>query len=475
MLQVAPESFEWNDFSLGLNWANTPDALDPREVLDCKNFSIAKTKGLEKRSGCTRKWSTTAGTSKDVLAQLEYLSPAGERRHLVAIDTKLRCYYGSQWNDIKTGLTTGIIPSLVQSEGMVYFSNGVDDSFKVFDTGAASSPLKTSSLGLEPPTIPPTVSAGAASIDAMTGRFRYKYAYVRWQQAFRVYVSATDATAGTIAFDGTTITGVITTGANAGTLTIDTTAAAYDTLSEIYAQINDNWAGWTIDLRSATAATFVNNDASLLLPFSAVDCLGKDIAKIMMLNNPVMLTSNPSGKSAKQTLGHRIREEILYDCVAGTKEYTGQTTVSGNVVPGSVQISYRQPAGTRYAEDIRDTNEASTGTFEGEGLDKAQTNTINYTTGAISLYFTQGLKVGSDVTINYETGQVGSVVVKASADPQVCAIAIFRTTDLYSGDVWKEDVEDAPEEKEKKKAKKKDRTRAEKKAYQKAKRARKNK
>ena len=107
MLQVAPESFEFNDFSLGLNWINAPDSLDVREMLQCKNFNITRTKGLVKRLGCTRYQSTAAGTSKPILAQFEYYAPDGNKYDLIACDTKV-VYYSSGWQEVETGLTSGV-------------------------------------------------------------------------------------------------------------------------------------------------------------------------------------------------------------------------------------------------------------------------------------------------------------------------------------------------------------------------------
>lgn len=173
MHKAAPNHLTLNDWSLG--WDNSTSLLqvDPRSLTDCMNFNLTTTKGLEKRGGMAKLYSTSAGEAA-VKTIYEYSAPNGTKYVLVALDTKIRAYYGSAWNDWKISLTAGKRFSFATHSGFCYGVNGTDANLKFWmDAGG----LHAWGVGIAAPAAAPTVADGGAG--ALTGKYKYVYCYYR--------------------------------------------------------------------------------------------------------------------------------------------------------------------------------------------------------------------------------------------------------------------------------------------------------
>lgn len=99
---------------------------------------------------------------------------------------------------------------------------------------------------------------------------------------YRIYNGSTDATASTVGKSGSTLTLIVTGGANAGTQTFDLSNALYDTISEVVAAINTYGHGWVAnvdygsDSRTSTDLWNVGVTGCLLIA-NEMEVLGKDI------------------------------------------------------------------------------------------------------------------------------------------------------------------------------------------------------
>ena len=90
------------------------------------------------------------------------------------------------------------------------------------------------------------------------------------QEGFTVYHNETgSATAATFGISGTTITMIVTGGSNEGTHTIDLTASAYDTMTEVVDRINDFSKGFVADLVGDGSAA-----STTLRPITTVSVFG---------------------------------------------------------------------------------------------------------------------------------------------------------------------------------------------------------
>ena len=90
------------------------------------------------------------------------------------------------------------------------------------------------------------------------------------QEGLTVYHDESDSgTAATVGVSGTTLTLVVTGGANAGTYTIDMSAAAYDTITEVVDRINALDKGFVADLVGDGDAL-----SASIRPLNTVSCFG---------------------------------------------------------------------------------------------------------------------------------------------------------------------------------------------------------
>jgi hypothetical protein len=151
MLPQARESFTFDDFSLGLDWFTNPFQLDKRSLLDAKNCSLNKFRGIDKRDGIA-KWSTTSPGTADIKTLYEYNAPNGTDYILAANSTVVEYSTGTTWSDLKTGLTSGKKFSFATHQGILYGGNGTDDNFKAYNTTSYQ-------VGITPPATNPTVAA----------------------------------------------------------------------------------------------------------------------------------------------------------------------------------------------------------------------------------------------------------------------------------------------------------------------------
>ena len=88
--------------------------------------------------------------------------------------------------------------------------------------------------------------------------------------AFTVYHDESDSgTAATVGVSGSTLTLIVTGGANAGTYTVDLSAAAYDTMTEVVDRINALDKGFVADLVGEADAL-----SATLRPMNTVSCFG---------------------------------------------------------------------------------------------------------------------------------------------------------------------------------------------------------
>lgn len=160
-----------SDFSLGLDVSSSETELDERALRDCKNFILTPNKGLEKRGGIAKKYSTAAVASTPVLDLCEYPAPNGTTYILVSIDKYIKAYYSDAWNTIKTLATGGKRGQFARFQGNAIFVNGQDDNVRIYNTTAYT-------LGLPVPAAAPTVAQGT-SAGTITGKYKYRYCYRR--------------------------------------------------------------------------------------------------------------------------------------------------------------------------------------------------------------------------------------------------------------------------------------------------------
>ena len=163
------KGFTLDDWSLGWNNIVSSISLDKRALLDCKNFNLTPKKSLKKRGGMIDLYGSSAGANavKDLY---EYKAPNENTYILTALDTLLRAFYGSQWNTLKDGLTSGKRFNFVTHLGYCFCANGVDENFKLYNTDVTG-------VGISPPESAPTVAVG--SLTGLTGKFKYVYVYKR--------------------------------------------------------------------------------------------------------------------------------------------------------------------------------------------------------------------------------------------------------------------------------------------------------
>ncbi len=99
--------------------------------------------------------------------------------------------------------------------------------------------------------------------------------------AFSIYNNSSDATASTIEVTASSVVLIVTGGANAGTSTLDITAAAYDTLGELTTAITALDKGWQVTRLSNSSSTSI--DLALL---SSTGCFNfANIQYLTMTNN----------------------------------------------------------------------------------------------------------------------------------------------------------------------------------------------
>lgn len=170
MLKSAQLHFALEDFSLGLDWSTSSLQLDPRRLLNAQNFNLTKFRGLEKRGGVDKLYATTGGSSTTIKTLYEYKARNGTNYVLVALGTKIRAYYSSAWNDLKTSLTTGLNYSFATHQGYCYGANGTDANFKLLNTTSYT-------VGIAAPSAAPTTADSSGS--GLTGNFKHVYAYKR--------------------------------------------------------------------------------------------------------------------------------------------------------------------------------------------------------------------------------------------------------------------------------------------------------
>jgi len=87
----------------------------------------------------------------------------------VGIGTKLRSYYSAQWNDLKTGLTTGKKMDFITHFGLCIVCNGTNANFKLHNTTSYN-------LGIE---IPTTLAVATGAAGVLNGDYYYRIAYLR--------------------------------------------------------------------------------------------------------------------------------------------------------------------------------------------------------------------------------------------------------------------------------------------------------
>lgn len=126
------------------------------------------------------------------------------------------------------------------------------------------------------------------------------------ENGLSVYCSATDASAATVAINGSTMTLTITGGANAGTVNIDLTDENTDTLSELVSYI-DNLDGWNAELLNMGEI-----DSTSLIGTGEISCLGISNLKRLKVENTYLLTKLIDEASAM------IKNEVGRDIEATT-------------------------------------------------------------------------------------------------------------------------------------------------------------
>lgn len=169
MLKSAPDVFVFNDFSFGLDWSSKNVSPDKRFLSEAKNVNITPYAGIQKRKGITKLHSSAAGTDP-IMSIYEYRAPDGINYLLVSIGDKVRAWYNSQWNDVKTNMASRAKYSFVTFQGYCYGVNGINNNFKILNT-------TVSSLGIEAPDFVPGVTLAGSS--GITGSYKYIYAYKR--------------------------------------------------------------------------------------------------------------------------------------------------------------------------------------------------------------------------------------------------------------------------------------------------------
>jgi len=408
MLRVAPESFPMTDFALGMNWSDPPNQLDPRESLELKNFNIIR-KGLEKRGGMDKKYPTTAGASTDIHSLYEYKAPSGTDYIMVGIGTTVQSYYGATWNSLKTGLTSGSKNSFATHRGLLFSANSDDNTWKMWN-------VTTSSLGLTNPTTKATSAYQAADSEGVSGKYRYRYTYIRDRDAISFYCDASDATAATAKKVGDTLTIVVTGGTSAGTTALDLTAAANDTLTELDTVL-EAVAGIASQLWNTAG-----DDSSDIYDFGETDILSEDNEKFMEYETLPFLESNPSKKSDEYEMGRTVTDDNEYTGDGSDTTFSSTITLTNeSFLKGTVEFSYIINGQQYFAADDEE------GAFDGEHL---TSGTVDYDSGAISLVFRTAPDDATEINFNYQTAVTQRVTVTGTADTTINKIRIYRTLDL---------------------------------------------
>ncbi|MBW1975270.1 MAG: hypothetical protein JRI45_06830 [Deltaproteobacteria bacterium] len=412
MLKIAPRYFEITDFSLGMNWSVPPHRLDPRESFELKNFNLVR-QGLEKRGGISKKYPTAAVSSTDVHSLYEYKAPNGTNYILVGIDTSVKAYYSGAWHALKSALTSGSKNSYATHRGMCISANGDDDNFKLWNTAV-------SALGIDPPTVKPSVAKQAANSSGISGKYKYWITYLRDRDGISIYCDSGDATEATLKKEGDTLI-LVHNGTGGQTWNIDLSNASYDTLTELQAYI-DGLTGWSCTLWGSASASSTD-----LYDKQICDVLGSDNEVYLEYETLPRLESNPSTVSDEHVAGQTYEDENIYDGDGSTKSFSGSslTLSSESIKKESVEFTY-VISGQEYtgADD-------GNGNLEG---DQISSGTIDYDTGAVALTFRNAPDNNTEILFTYQTAETVRITVTGTADTDVNKIVLYRTLNLYGED-----------------------------------------
>ena len=153
----APLAFEIKNFSLGWDNVSGPTTLSKGTFKDIKNFNITG-RGLEKRGGITKLYSTPAIADKKIAELYEYNAPDKNSYLLTAVDTKVKAFIEGVWTELKANLTANKRLSFATHLGLCYAANGVDENFKLYNKTAYQ-------LGIDPPVTAPGIQVISSGQD----------------------------------------------------------------------------------------------------------------------------------------------------------------------------------------------------------------------------------------------------------------------------------------------------------------------
>jgi hypothetical protein len=208
-----PKGYEFSQFTLGLDNISNPGELKEASLADCKNFNITRQGKVSKRKGISKLYATACGSGADVNTIYEYKSPGGQyvsNYVLVASGTKIYSYYNSTWNDVKTGLTSGLKFDFVTHLGMCVGVNGTDANLKIYSNGTSPANATVYPLGIPVPAAAPTVSATTLTYArrylSTETWFRGRYSFVEFSNKLYTtdYNSTANHTSLKATADGTT-------------------------------------------------------------------------------------------------------------------------------------------------------------------------------------------------------------------------------------------------------------------------------
>src|SRR4030067_2918955 len=272
MLKAAPNSFVFDNFSMGQDWTTPSFRLRPGYVADAKNVNLNQFMAMDKRKGCSKLYSTAFVTSTPIKSLYEYIAPNGTSYLLVTAGPNIGYHNGTSWVDLRSNLTDGLRHKFVTQNGFCYIVNGTDNNYKLYNE------IVYDNVGIAPPLAAPTVAVGA--LTGLTGTYKYVYAYKRsYPLEFIGNYSAASASTGLLTNQSVAVTYVGSLDPQVDTIviyrTLDTTAGETDTIFYKVTEV-DNADGSYDDNANDNDLTTLAENNNTAPPKAKFICLHKD-------------------------------------------------------------------------------------------------------------------------------------------------------------------------------------------------------
>lgn len=180
VLYNAPNTFQKNDFSLGMDVVSSPTALEPNAMRYIRNGNLTPSRGIEKRGGITKLIDIPVDAENSAVKDIfEWDIPTFGRRILAISNNKLKYLSTTSWeliSPINSDYRTQFIP---HRSFCFLFNRGLSEPKKLaFKDGT----ITMWPAGIKAPSNAPQVSEGGEG--TLTGKYVYVYCYKRGESSY---------------------------------------------------------------------------------------------------------------------------------------------------------------------------------------------------------------------------------------------------------------------------------------------------